>query len=54
MKDYFKLIEVEPYREYIIHEGTFNECVSVFENIFGFTFYEGIEIGLSKYYIEEI
>lgn len=54
MKDYFKLIECEPDKEYIIHEGTFNECVDVFESIFGITFYQGIEYGLNKFYIEEI
>lgn len=49
----FKLVELENDYEYIIVEGTYNDCVSEFEAIYGREFYQGIEIGVSLFYIED-
>ena len=56
MRNQFELVEEEldTGKEFVLHEGTFNECTDVFESMFGFTYYEGIEINSSKYYIREI
>jgi len=51
----YRLIQVEPNnREFILHTGSYNECCSVFEEMTGIEFYDGIALGLVMYFIDPI
>ena len=56
MRDYFRLVEreINTGKEFVLCEGAYNECNDTFESMYGFTFYEGIEVNGSEFYIEEI
>ena len=52
----FELIEVEEVtgKEFVLCEGTFNECTEHLEIFYGITYYEGVCFNGSKFYIREI
>lgn len=50
----FNLIESEPNTDYTIYTGSYEECVHKFVEQFGIAFDQGIEIGYTRYFIEEI
>ena len=52
----FELVEVEVItgKEFVLCEGSFNECSEHLEDFYGITYYEGVEFNDSKFYIREI